>query len=235
MKGGVAGTKLATARYNGNKSMIVGNSLYVAARSETLSAAGGSAGGDAAAELRRRFGLSLGPGTLHAPSGAMVVAVEAAAAPSAAGNSTARAVAAAVPAGGVLTAGGVISVGDVISAVDGVGHTDVAAVQAALLRAAPGAVARVAVRSPASLESAYAVRGVLGKGNQGCVVRAVSKADGAEVAVKTLNTARPSFKGLSLSAAMVEELAAYQDELIRREVDLVCTRRLAPPEANPRP
>ena len=196
--------------------MIVGSSLYSAARSETLCAVGGdpAAGEDELrSELKRQFGLSLGPSTPHAPCGAMVVEVDTAA-------NVAVAAAAAV------------SVGDLITAVNGVALTDMDAVQAALLSATSKSGApvhvQVAVRSPASLESAYEVQAVLGRGKQGFVARAVTKSDGKEVAVKTVSTARPCFKGLSLSSAMVSELAAYQDELLRREVDLLRLASLHP-------
>ena len=185
--------------------MIVGTSLFSAARSETLTAVGGTvAGGELGSELKRRFGLSLGSALPHEPCGAVVV------------DACASAVAAAT-----------VSVGDLILAVNGVALTDADAVQEALLGAADTNV-QVTVRSPASLESAYEVRAVLGKGKQGFVVRAVSRGDGTEVAVKTISTARPCFNGLMLSPAMISELAAYQDDLLRREVDLVCARQLAP-------
>ena len=186
--------------------MIVGCSLYSAARRETLSAVGGDpiAGEN---ELKRQFGLSLGPSTPHAPCGAMVVEVDVAVAAAAA-----------------------VSVGDLITAVNGVTLTDADAVQAVLLSATctSAASVQVAVRSPASLESAFEVRAVLGRGKQGSVVRAVTKRDGKEVAVKTVSTARPYFKGLPLSSTMVSELAAYQDELLRREVDLLRLASLHP-------
>ena len=178
--------------------MIVGTSLYHPVRSETLSAAlEGDVKGklQPSDEVRRRFGLSLSPSMLHTPCGALVVEVD------------------------TSLVSAAVSVGDIISAVNGVAFTDVDAVQWALLDAS--AQVQVAVRSPASLESAYDVQAILGKGKQGVVVHAVSKSDGTHVAVKTVSTARRTFKGMTLTKAMMDELKVYQDDLLRREVEVL--------------
>ena len=187
------------------RSLIVGTSLYLDARFETLPALEGSASSDPVVEVKRRFGLSLGPSMPHAPCGALVVAVD------------------------TSSVSAVVAVGDIILAVNGVNFEDVDAVQGSLLGAC-GVEVQVAVRSPASLESAYDVLGILGKGKQGVVVRAVSKSDGTHVAVKTVSTARPSFRGLTLSKAMLIELRNIQDDLLRREVELASAQlRFEPP------
>lgn len=173
--------------------MIIGTSLYTPALSATLCASSADATelGDVCRIKARFGGLVLGPSLPPAPSGAMV---------SATGSSAS------------------LKADDVISGVNSVACADVHAVQAALL-AASGADVQVSVHSPETLASSFDVQGFLGKGTQGTVVLAVSRRDGTEVAVKTVRTALRT-KAI-LPRAMRADLQKYQDDLLRREVELL--------------
>ena len=96
-----------------------------------------------------------------------------------------------LPAAGSLAASATVAAGDIITAVNGVTFINVEAVQAALLDAG-GADVQVKVCSPVSLESAYDVQDVLGKGKQ------VSKPFTTLASLATLATLAPLTPFLSL-------------------------------------